>query len=76
LVVVFALAAVALGLGGVFEGVFAFGFFEVVAFALAVDLGLSGFDVFLVVFGGTWVRLTIRIQLMALRVDKISVLRK
>jgi hypothetical protein len=76
----------ALGFAGFFVfgllGFFALlGFFElvlelvffVVAF-LAVDLGFPVLAVFLVSFGGTWVRLTIHIQLIVLRLDKISVL--
>jgi hypothetical protein len=64
----------AFGLLGFFAllGLFELGFFEV-AF-LAVDLGFPGLAVFLVSFGGTWVRLTIHIQLIVLRLDKISVL--
>jgi hypothetical protein len=57
---------------GLFELVLDLVFFEVEVFA--VDLAFPVFDVFLVSFGGTWIRLTIHIQLMVLRIDKISVL--
>jgi hypothetical protein len=57
---------------GLFELVLALVFFEVAD--LVVDLGFLVLDDFLVSFGGTWVRLTIHIQLIVLRLDKISVL--